>query len=148
MKIFTLVFCFLISAAAFWFGIKMIRLYSRVSKWTRVKATVIKKSVVKRKLTSASRAGFKPEIEYSYILNGKEYIGHRVFLAEIVKGERGFLFSAAEKFNDKIKPEIDIYVDPLNAEESVMYCDGAVWYFVALIMGVMSLLIGLVNFLS
>jgi hypothetical protein len=148
MKVFILVFSILIGLAAFWFGIKMIRLYRRVSQWSRIKATVIQKSVVKRKLTSASRAGFKPSIDYSYTVNSKDYVGQRIFLAEIVKGERGFLYSAAEKFNAKIAAEIIIYFDPMNPEESVMNCDGLVWYVVALIMGAFSILMGIGNFPS
>lgn len=148
MKIFTLVFCCVISLAAFWYGIKLINLYLRVKKWERVKATVTQKSVVKRTLSSASRAGFKPSIDYTYTFNSKPYTGNKVFLVELIKGERGFLQHAAEKWNEKIKSEIEIYVNPQKPEEAVMICEGILLYFFALIMGVMSLLIGLSNFFS
>ena len=148
MKLFTLIFCCIISFTAFWYGIKLIKLYLRVRKWEHIKATITHKSVVKRKLASASRAGFKPSIDYTYTVNGIEYAGNRIFLAEILNGERGFLKQAAEKYIEKVKPEMEIYVDPENPEEAVMNCDGITMYVAALIMGLLSLLIGVGNFLS
>jgi hypothetical protein len=148
MKLFTLIFCCVISFTAFWYGIKLIKLYLRVKKWQRVKATITRKSVVKRKLASASRAGFTPSLDYSYTVNGINYIGHRIFLAEILNGERGFLKQAAEKYIEKLKPEIEIYVDPADPTKAVMNCDGIAMYVIALVMGTMSLLIGIGNYLS
>ena len=133
---------------AFWYGIKLIKLYLRVKKWERIKATVIQRSVVKRKLSSASRAGYKPSIDYSYTYNSKTYTGSKIFLVELIKGERGFLQHAAEKWLEKIKPEIEIYVDPKNPNEAVMFCEGIALYFFVLIMGLMSLLIGIGNYFS
>jgi len=148
MKIFILVFCCLIAFAAFWYGIKLIRLYFRVKNWDRVIAKIIKKEVVKRKTASASRAGYKPAIEYSYLVNLKEYHGNRVFLVELMKGERGFLQVAAERFLEKIKPEAEIYVDPERPEQAVLFCDGLMLYILVLLMGIMSLLLGIANFIS
>ena len=148
MKIFTLIFCLVIAFGAFWYGVKLIKLYLRVKKWDRVKAAVIQKSVVKRKSASASRAGYKPSIDYSYTYNSKTYNGNKIFLVELINGERGFMQHAAEKWITKIKPEIEIYVDPNNPEEAVMFCEGIALYVFVLIMGLMSLLIGLLNFAS
>jgi hypothetical protein len=146
MKILILVFCCLLSLASFWYGVKLIRLYFRVKKWERVKATVIRKVATPRTQSSASRAGFKASVDYTYTFNLKEYAGNKVFLIELVKGERGFLQSAAEKFLEKIKPEIEIYVNPESPEEAVVYCDGIILYLGMLVMGIMSLFIGLINF--
>ena len=146
MKFFTLIFSLVIALLAFWYGIKLIKLYLRVKKWERVKATVIQRSVVKRKLSSASRAGYKPSIDYSYTYNLKTFTGNKIFLVELIKGERGFLQHAAEKWLEKIKPEIEIYVDPNNPNEAVMFCEGIALYVFVLIMGVMSLLIGIGNY--
>ncbi len=145
MKIFTLIFCFVIAFGAFWYGVKLIKLYLRVKKWARIKATVTQKSVIKRKSAAASRAGYKPSIDYSYSYNSKNYTGHKVFLVEVINGERGFMQHAAEKWIAKIKPEIEIYVDPDYPEEAVMFCEGIALYVFVLIMGSISLLIGLVN---
>lgn len=148
MKIFILVFCCVIALAAFWYGTKLIRLYLKVKSWQKITAKILKKEVVKRKLSSASRAQYKPSIAYSYFYDLKEYKGERIFLVELLKGERGFLHSAAEKFLNKIKPEEEIYVDPENPEESVMFCDGIFLYIMMFVMGFMSLLIGLTNYIS
>ena len=148
MKIFILVFCCVIALSAFWFGIKLIRLYLKVKSWHKTTAKILKKEVVTKTLSSASRAKYKLSIRYSYFYDLKEYKGDRIFLVEFLKGERGFLYSAAEKFLAKIDPETEIYVNPENLEESVMFCDGIFLYIMMLVMGVMSLLIGLVNYIS
>lgn len=146
MKILILIFCCLLSLASFWYGVKLIRLYFRVKKWEKINATVTQKSVVKRKLSSASRASYKPSLDYSYTFKSKPYTGNKIFLVELIKGERGFLQHAAEKWNEKIKPEIEIYVNPENPEESVIYCDGIILYFGIILMGIMSLIIGFANY--
>jgi hypothetical protein len=146
MKIFILIFCLAIAFGAFWYGVKLIKLYLKVKKWDRVKAIVIQKSVVQRKQTAASRAGYKPSIDYSYSYNSKTYNGHKIFLVELINGERGFMKRAAEKWLKKIKPEIEIFVDPHRPEQAVMFCDGITLYIFILVIGLMSLLIGLLNF--
>lgn len=148
MKIFTLIFCLVIAFGAFWYGVKLIKLYLRVKKWDRAKATITQRSVVERKQTSASRAGFKPSVDYTYSYNSKTYTGNIIFLVELIKGERGFLKHAAEKFLNKIPNEIIVHVNPKNPEEAVIYCDGVKLYVFVLIMGLMSLLIGLLNYSS
>ncbi|MBP7809375.1 MAG: DUF3592 domain-containing protein [Bacteroidia bacterium] len=146
MKILVLIFCCLLSLASFWYGVKLIRLYFRVKKWERIKAKVIRKAATERKQSSASRAGYKASVDYTYNFNSKEFAGNKVFLIELVKGERGFIQRAAEKFLEKIKPEIEIYVNPKNPEEAVIYCDGIILYFGILLMGMMSLIIGFANY--
>lgn len=120
----------------------------KVKGWQKTQARITKKEVVKRKLSSASRAAFKPNIEYTYFFNLQEHTGNKVFLVELIKGERGFLQRAAERFNEKIKPEIDIYINPQAPEQSVMFCDGILLYITVILMAIMSLLIGIANFLS
>ncbi len=148
MKIFILIFCCVITLAAFWYGTKLIKLYLKVKNWQRTTAKVLKKEVVKRKIVSGSRAQFKPSINYSYFFDLKEYKGERIFLVEFLKGEKGFMHSAAEKFLAKTDPEVEIYVNPQNPEESVMFCDGFFLYIMMYVMGFMSLLIGLANYIS
>jgi hypothetical protein len=146
MKLFILIFCLVISFGAFWYGVKLIKLYLRVKKWERIKATILQKSVVKRKQAAASRAGYKPDIDYTYTYNSKIYKGNKIFLVELINGERGFLQHAAEKWLKKIEPEVEIYVDPHNPEQAVMFCEGINLYIFVLVMGLTSLFIGLLNF--
>jgi len=148
MKTFTLVFSLVIATGAFWYGIKLIRLYLRVKSWDRARATITKKTVVKRTLTSSSRAGFKPGVEYQYTFNSKTYNGNKLILVELIKGERGFLENGAQKFIDKIEPEVALYVNPQHPEQAVVYCTGIGLYILALIMGAVSVLIGLSNYFS
>lgn len=148
MKIFTLIFSLIIAIGAFWYGIKLVTLYVRVKKWDRAKATITERSVVKRTLASASRAGYKPSVTYHYTYNSRAYTGNRIFLVELIKGERGFLEGPAQKFADKITPEVLLYVNPKNPEEAVIYCTGIGLYVVVLVMGVISVLIGLANYLN
>ncbi len=148
MKIFTLIFCCVIAFVAFWYGIKLIRLYFKVKKWDRATATITQKSVVKRTLGAGSRSRFKPSVDYTYKYNFKTYKGKKVFMVELIKGEQGFLYTAAENFIEKIKPEEEIYVNPKNPDEAVIYCKGIGLYFFVLVMGLMSLLIGFTNFTS
>ncbi len=146
MKIFTLIFCLVIALAAFWYGLKLIKLYFRVKKWERVKATITQRSVIERKSASASRAGFKPSVDYSYTYNSKSYSGNKIFLVELIKGERGFLEKAAEKFLEKIPDQINLHVNPQNPEEAVIFCEGIGLYIFVLVMGILSLLIGIGNY--
>lgn len=146
MNLFILFFCFVIAFGAFWYGIKMIKLYLRVKKWEQVTATITHKSIVERKQTSASRAGFKPGIDYTYTYNSKTYTGNKIFLVELINGERGFLKSAAEKFIQKFQSEIFIYVNPKHPEEAVILCDGIGLYIFMLVMGLASLVTGLLNY--
>lgn len=148
MKIFTLIFCLAIALAAFWYGVKLIKLYLSVKKWDRVNATITQRSVVERKLVSASRAGFKPSVDYSYTYNSNTYSGNKIFLVELIKGERGFLKDAAEKFLEKIPNAVNVYVNPQNPGEAVIFCEGIGLYVFVIVMGVLSLLIGIGNYFS
>lgn len=148
MKVFILVFALLMSFICLWYGIKLIRLWLKVKRWEKITATITQKSVVKKTLSSASRAAYKLSIDYSYLYNLQKYNGNKIFLVDLLKGEKGFLYKAGEKFLEKIKPEEEIYVNPNNPEESVMYCDGIALYIFVLFMSLMSLLIGLANYYS
>jgi hypothetical protein len=148
MKIFILAFSILIGIGAFYYGIKMLRLYTRVKKWTKVKATILEKKITGRKLANASRANLIVVVEYVYSFHNKNYKGNKIFLVELLNGERSFYRDDAEKFMAKLQTEQDILVNPDNPEESVMFCEGAGLYFLMLVMGVISILAGLINYVS
>ena len=148
MKVFVLIFSLVIAAVAIFYGIKMLRLFMKVSKWNKATAKVLSKAVVPKKLASGSRANKRVVMEYSYLISNKEYKNNKVFLVELINGERGFLPSAGEKFLEKVKDEIEIHVNPKNSEESVIYCDGLVMYIVVILMGPLSLIMGAINYYS
>lgn len=143
MKIFVLIFSSLISFISFWYGLKLFRLYLRVSRWDKITATVIKKAIVKKTLSAASRAPYKLSVEYSYLYNLQKHKGNKVFLIELLGGEKGFLYNAAKKILEKINPETEIYVNPNSPEESVVFCDGIILYLFVLLLSPLSLLVGL-----
>lgn len=126
----------------------MLRLYSAVRKWSRATATILKKEITKRKLANASRANLIVAADYAYNFHGKEYTGKNVFLVELLKGERSFYRNDAEKFLNKLKTQEEIYVNPENPGESVMFCEGKGLYVVMIVMGFVSLLAGLINYIS
>lgn len=148
MKTFILVFSCLISFVAFWYGLKLVKLYLKVKSWQKTNVTIISKAVVLKQLSSSSRARFKIQAEYSYKFNAETFKNNKVFLVDLLKGEKGFLQSAAEKFVSKMPNEIEAYVNPQNPQESVLYCDGIVLYTVVLLMSPFSLLIGLANYMN
>lgn len=148
MKIFILVFSCVISFACFWAGNKLVKLWLKVRRWKKTKAEIISKTVEERKQASASRAGYKVSLIYIYKFNNLEYRGNKTFLVELLKGERGFLKSAAEKFISKLNTQTEVYVNPENPEEAVMFCDGILLYAFTLLMAPLSLLLGILNFLN
>lgn len=148
MKLFVLIFSLVIAFVAIYYGIKMLRIYRRISKWTKTNAKVLSKAVAPKKLASGSRARFRIVMEYSYWFNNKEYKNDKVFLVELLNGEKGFLFRQGEKFLQKINSEIEIYVDPNDPARSVAYRDGLFMYLVMIFMGFFSAMIGLLNYIS
>jgi hypothetical protein len=146
MKIFILVFSLLIAFICFWYGIKLIKLWLQVRNWQRTGALINKKSIVKKTLSSGSRAPYKLSIEYTYMFDLRNYTGNKVFLIELLKGEKGYFFKDAQKALDKIKSEADVYVNPHNPEESVMFCDGIIMYVLIILMGFVSLFVGAANY--
>jgi hypothetical protein len=98
MKWVIIIFCFVIGFAALYYGMKLIKLYGKIKSWTKLKAKVLNKFVANKKLSRASRASKTVRVEYAYRIKGIEYKNDKVFLVELIKGEKGFLADAAEKF--------------------------------------------------
>jgi len=149
MKIFIFVFCIVIGLISFYFGIKMVRLYSRVKKWARVRAKVTSKAVAPKKLSNASRgAAFRLAVTYEFVFNGIKHTGDKVFLVDLLNGERGFTQKGGQKELDKIPEETGIYCDPENPSQSVMNADGIAIYVFMIFFGFFAPLIGLVQYVS
>ncbi len=124
------------------------RLYSKAHSWPRATAKIISKNVVPRKVGSSARAAFTTSVEYVFSVNGINRTGKKVFLVELLKGERGFMKKSAQKFIDKMPDEVQIFYNPDNEEESVVYCDGLLFYIFALVFGFFMLLIGFAMYFS
>jgi hypothetical protein len=137
-----------ISIASIYYGFKLLKLYFKVKAWPKIKALVLSKSVVPKKLASGSRASKTILVEYSYQYNNQAYKNNMVFLVELLKGERGFMQEAGEKFLAKINNEIEIHVNPVTPQTSLIYCTGFIMYLFMVVAGFIILLSGLVYFLS
>lgn len=149
MKIFILVFCLILGLISFYFAIKMLRLYSRVKKWARVNARITSKKVSPKRLSNASRgAAFRMDVNYEYTYNGIKYTGDKIFLVDLLNGERGFTQKGAQKELDKLPIEIEIYCNPENPERSVMNADGLGIYIFMVVFGFFAPLVGLMQYVS
>lgn len=145
MNYFTFFFSLVISIVAFWFSIKIIRLYFKVKKWDRVTATILSKEIFLHPKTTSSRSPYGLKAEYSFHINGKEYKGHNVYLVELAGGQANHMKSTAENKLNKIEEAMSVYVNPNDPKQSVIYCEGIVIYIFVFFMGILALLIGVSN---
>ncbi len=145
MNYVTFVFSIIISLVAFWFSIKFIRLYFKVKRWDRVMATVTSKEVILHLKSSSSRSPYGLKVKYTYQVNNVEFDGSKVDLIELEGGQANHMKTMAEKRLNKIGNTALIYVNPIDAKESVMYCEGIILYIFVFCMAIFSLLIGIVN---
>ena len=143
MNYFTFIFALVISAVAFWLSIRFIRLYFKVKRWNRVKATILSKEIFLHPKTSSSRSPYGLKVEYSFHIDGTEYKGQNVYLVELAGGQANHMKSTAENKLNKIEDIMSIYVSPNDPTLSVIYCEGIALYILVFFMGLLSLLIGL-----
>ena len=143
MNYLVFVFSLLIGLACFWISFKMIRLYLKVKKWSRVDAQVISKEIIIHPKYSTTRTPYGLKVIYSYVFKDQSYTGHHVYLAELAGGQANHLKSDAENKLNKIQSKMSVFVDPTNPAQSVMYCEGIGLYVFVFCMGILSLLIGL-----
>ena len=121
----------------------MIRLYLKVKKWNRTTATITHKEMFLQPKYSTSRSPYGLKVNYTYRINGIEHTGHMIDLAELIGGQANHMKSNAEKRLAKIEPTMEIFVNPEDPKQAVMYCEGIGLYVIVFCMGFVSLLIGL-----
>ena len=143
MNYFTFIFALVISAVAFWFSIKFIRLYLKVKKWDIVNAIILSKEIFLHPKTSSSRSPYGIKSAYSFRFKGTVYKGHNVYLVELAGGQANHMKSTAENKLNKIEDTMSIYVNPNDPTQSVMYCEGIGLYILVFFMAIMALLIGI-----
>ena len=143
MGLFTLIFSVIISILCFWSSIKLILLYFKVRAWDKIKVTVISKKIELHKKVSTKNSPYGVKVEYKYDYNNIEYINNKVYLVELIGGQTNFMESSAQKVVDEIGDTALIYVNPKDAKESVMFCNGIGMYVVIFFLGILSLLIGI-----
>ena len=64
-------------------------------------------------------------------------------MVELINGQANHLKKSAEKKISKIKDTVNVFVNPENANESVLFCSGAGLSIFVLFMGAFSILFGL-----
>ncbi len=142
-----IIFCLVIGFMSLFYGIKMFRTYLTIKSWTKARAKVLSKTVADKKLTKATRQSKRVVIEYSYELNSKPYTSNKVFLVELLNGERGFSQQGAEAFLKTVPDEIYVYVDPKKPEQAVMFSDGLLLYIFMIFLGCGVFCVGLLKML-
>jgi hypothetical protein len=147
MNYFTIIFALGISAVAFWFSIKFIRLYFKVKRWNRVNATILSKQLFLHPKISSSRSPYGIKVNYTYHVDNSTYSGNKVYLVELAGGQTNQMKSTAENKLNKIEDIMSIYVNPNDLTKSVMYCEGIGLYILVFFIGLLSLLIGISNIL-
>lgn len=143
MPYFTLIFSLLIAAGCFFISFKMIGLYLKVKKWNKVAANIVSKDIFLHPKVSTSQTPYGIKAEYHYNINGIDHSGHQIYLVELAGGQASHMKSHAEKKLAEIEPMMQVFVNPLDATQSVMYCQGIGLYVFIFCMGIVSLLIGL-----
>ena len=108
-------------------------------------ATIISKEIILHPKTSSPRSPYGLKVEYAYQVNHIAFKGQKVDLIELEGGQTNHMKSMAEKRLNKIDNTALIYVNPIDSEQSVMYCEGIGLYILVFFMAIFSLLIGLVN---
>lgn len=148
MDIFTGIFGIFIGIVGIMFGVKFLKLYFKVKGWDRVEAKVVSKEIALHQKYSTTRTPYKLSATYKYVFNGSEFIGTKIYLAELLGGQANHMKSDAEKRLERIQENMTIYVDPNNPKESLIYCEGAGLYYFILVMGVFALIFGITKFVS
>ena len=143
MSYVTFIFATVIGLAAIWFSIKFIRLYLKVKKWNKVKATVTSKELFIHPKYSSSRSPYGLKVEYNYQVSNSSFTGNKVYLMELIGGQTNHMKKTAESALSKINRSMEVYVNPADPTQSVMFCEGAGLYIFVFFMGLLSLLIGL-----
>ena len=137
----------LIGFVSIFYGLKMLKTYMNVKGWAKVKATVTNKAVLPKKLTKASRRSMRVNVEYTYVFNSQNHKNDKVFLAELLNGEKGFTNAEGEKFLLTVPDEPIIYVNPSKPEQAVLFTDGLWLYIFMIAFGCVVFCVGLVKLL-
>jgi len=146
MNYFTFIFALVISAVSFWFSFKFIGLYFKVKKWDRVKATILSKEIFLHPKISSSRSPYGIKVNYTYHVDNSTYSGNKVYLLELIGGKVNHLRKTAERTLSRINQSMEVYVNPLDPKQSVMFCEGVGLYVFVFFMGIIAFLIGLSKF--
>jgi hypothetical protein len=140
----TAFFGILLGSVAIGYGFKFTRFYFKVKSWNKVKATVLTKTVQLHQRTS-TRSRYAVKVEYKYSFDSKEYTNNLVYLLELLGGQVNHMKSSADSIVAKLSDTPNIYVNPANPTQSVIFCKGIALYIFVILMGIFALLYGLLE---
>ena len=146
MSYLIIIFPFVIGISAILASWKLVRLYFRIGKWERVEAKVISKEVAYNNLSNSARTPYTILVEYVYTHNGKEYRGSKLDLIELIGGFSSYRKPDAEKRMETIKATEMVYVNPNDRTQSIMNRNGVTLYLIIFVMGIFSILYGVLKF--
>jgi hypothetical protein len=147
MEYFTGIFALVIGGVSIWMSLRLIRLYLKVKKWDQVPAKILAAEVALNAKATSSKAQYGLKAEYSYQYNGVEHKGDKVFMVELIDGRQLYMKNGAEKKLAKLPSNPNIFVNPSDPKQAVIYCKGNAIYILVLIMGIVSLLFGVSKFI-
>lgn len=144
MTYFTFIFAFLITGITYWASISLIRIYIKVRNWQKVDARVLSKKVeMRKKRSNSGTAIYIPVIEYSYVINGTNYNGSKVYLEELLGGARSAREHQVEAKLKTIGEQFPVFVNSAHPTQSVMFRDGIGIYVFIMFLGTISFLVGI-----
>ncbi len=141
-----LLFSLTISLVCFWYGFKCIQLYFKVKNWTKVKASIISKKTELHQKYSTGRSPYAVKVDYTYIFLNNTYTNNKVYLIELIGGQVNHTEASAKKVINTLEDTIVIYVNPKNPQHSVIFCKGIILYVFIFLMGLASLLLGIIQY--
>ncbi len=144
----TAIFCLVIGMVSFWYGFQFIKLYLKVKKWTKTEADLVSKKIEIHKKYSTSKSPYAVRIEYKYTYNFQEFFNNKVYLIELINGQVNHIETQAQKVIDKVNDKIEIYVNPKNPQQSVIFCNRIILYLIVIVMGSFSFLFGLTSLIN
>jgi hypothetical protein len=146
MDYLTAIFSTIIGAACTLASIKMLRLYFKVKSWNLVPAKVILKEKFLHPKFSTSRSPYGLKAEYEYSFNNIKYTGNKIYLAELIGGQSNHMAKQADARLEKIHSTMNVFVNPVDPQQSVMFCEGGFLYVFLFCMGIIAFSVGIIAF--
>ena len=112
----------------------------KIRSWPTVTGTLLERGVKKTDTATASRAGSRTEVAvtYTYEVGGKTYTGHKVHSTTMLYSEED-----AQAFADGLPQNPQVYVNPADPNDALLFPTSYVWAGVAVGGGLLLLLLGL-----
>jgi hypothetical protein len=147
------IFALLMSVVAFYVCYKGTSTYYAVKKWNIVNAKVVRNEVKLNEHPRRAWLNYHLFVDYVYTFSGKEYKGSLLFHEELYSGtdkelnSHKYQFSkkGAEEYSNKIKNNMDVYVNPNNPTQAIMFTGYITLYYFGYVMSLFALLIGIYN---